>query len=420
MRRSHHGFTLVELLVVITILGILMALIIPVVNTVREQARQTVCMSNQKQIATALLAYDVAKRHLPGVVNVTGSPVTVAINDSSSGTSTVPEGNQAVTVEYSWAAAIFPHLDKDNLYSALISGKIDTEFIEINHQTSPGCPDQYRAGGVLNLGNERVNVLVCPDDPRSSDPSQITYGFPAYQSVTTTTGTTTTTTVIQSSTSSVTFSHGAAISYSVNDGFFVSYTPNFTSSASTAGIPPIDRFSITQSPPTVSNLKSRPSSTYPRGQSVSTSTTIMLGERTNRDAYVPIGGTTSAGYYSVGSGGVGYGYFAGKWTDTPQTYGPISAYYSGDTGNYPPLVTFAYPQYDYGLPANGPPPTGIPWPQLTFHWPLTTETPPAGFPAGGPLPISPYIMVSTHPNKVVVTFFDGHSQIVNADTTYPQ
>ncbi len=47
------GFTLIELLVVIAIIAILAAILFPVFAKAREKARQTACMSNQKQIALA-------------------------------------------------------------------------------------------------------------------------------------------------------------------------------------------------------------------------------------------------------------------------------------------------------------------------------------------------------------------------------
>ena len=61
MYRSNRGFTLVELLVVITIIGVLLALLIPAVNMVREEGRQTVCLNNQMQIGKAILTYESAK-----------------------------------------------------------------------------------------------------------------------------------------------------------------------------------------------------------------------------------------------------------------------------------------------------------------------------------------------------------------------
>ncbi len=55
MRRS--GFTLIELLVVIAIIAILAAILFPVFARAREKARQSSCLSNMKQLATASLMY---------------------------------------------------------------------------------------------------------------------------------------------------------------------------------------------------------------------------------------------------------------------------------------------------------------------------------------------------------------------------
>jgi prepilin-type N-terminal cleavage/methylation domain-containing protein len=71
MDREHKaptGFTLVELLVVIGIIAVLLTLLLPALTKARETARRAQCLSNQKQIATAILMYESSRKTLPGPV----------------------------------------------------------------------------------------------------------------------------------------------------------------------------------------------------------------------------------------------------------------------------------------------------------------------------------------------------------------
>src|SRR5437868_10438570 len=54
---NKRGFTLIELLVVIAIIAILAAILFPVFAQAREKARQTTCLSNEKQMGLALMQY---------------------------------------------------------------------------------------------------------------------------------------------------------------------------------------------------------------------------------------------------------------------------------------------------------------------------------------------------------------------------
>ena len=97
-RRVQSGFTLVELLVVITIIGMLMALLMPAVQAAREAARKTTCQNNVRQLATGALAYESTWQRFPGFVN------TVGLADKSNG----PNAH--------WLVPLFPHMSRNDLW----------------------------------------------------------------------------------------------------------------------------------------------------------------------------------------------------------------------------------------------------------------------------------------------------------------
>ena len=105
-RKRLKGFTLVELLVVITIIGILIALLLPAVQAAREAARRAQCSNHLKQIALAVHNYHDVHRAFPdGGKNEVDSPAT--------GTNCCAPYNRG---EWSWPYQILPFMEQKPVY----------------------------------------------------------------------------------------------------------------------------------------------------------------------------------------------------------------------------------------------------------------------------------------------------------------
>ena len=129
--RRRLGFTLIEMLIVVSIIVILIALLLPAVQASREAARRTQCSNNLMQLGIAMGSY--ASTHSvfpPGVVNDTG-PIR-----------NLPEG-----YHHSWVVQILPYFGQQNTYN------------HFDLKESVYDPANDTVAGI------RIATLLCPSSP---------------------------------------------------------------------------------------------------------------------------------------------------------------------------------------------------------------------------------------------------------------
>jgi len=160
-RRVPTAFTLVELLVVITIIGILIALLLPAVQAAREAARRAQCVNNLKQITLAIHNYATGLNVFPpgGI-----SPTVVGKNGWKR------PGLPDFSTDFTWPTQILPYLEQQNVYNLYdFKQRPVTEVNALARSTAVMtyvCPDDrlqineprpgQLGGGTTGVGNWKV------------------------------------------------------------------------------------------------------------------------------------------------------------------------------------------------------------------------------------------------------------------------
>ena len=139
-RPDRLGFTLIELLVVIAIIAILIGLLLPAVQKVREAAARLQCQNNLKQIGLGMLNYESAQGGLP-------PPATTG---STAGAPYYP-------YQHSWSAALLPYIEQTatfNLYNYKANWNDPSNYTAIRTPMKlfncPSTPSQPRSDALIS------------------------------------------------------------------------------------------------------------------------------------------------------------------------------------------------------------------------------------------------------------------------------
>jgi len=145
--RSRRGFTLIELLVVIAIIAILIALLVPAVQKVREAAARTQCRNNLKQIGLAMHNYHSANKCFPPGFNSRA-----AFTDGPS-----------LGPGWGWGAYLLPYIEQTGLYNQIDFTRDIADPANLRARTTSLaiflCPSDSPAGPTVTVRDGAGNPI---------------------------------------------------------------------------------------------------------------------------------------------------------------------------------------------------------------------------------------------------------------------
>ena len=164
-RSMPDGFTLVELLVVVAIIGVLVAMLLPAVQAARESARRSQCLNNLRQLGAAMLAYESQWDSF--------APGTCYHNGTENGNSPDTTLNQPTSLYDNWVIEILPFIDDAALYN------------QFNHNqpiSSNSATASLSGGTMCNAAARAVLLpfMLCPSDSYNRRPFKGSTGTMTY------------------------------------------------------------------------------------------------------------------------------------------------------------------------------------------------------------------------------------------------
>jgi prepilin-type N-terminal cleavage/methylation domain-containing protein len=156
---GRRGFTLIELLVVIAIIAILIGLLLPAVQKIREAANRMSCSNNLHQLAIACHNYHDVNGDLPPAVQMWSTAVNrTLVNYSGDPLAPPPSLNFGPN----WIVLLLPFIEQDNLYNSVANS--------ISQYKSNGN-SAWRA-----IRGQKIKTLMCPSDNAANAPQYVGAG----------------------------------------------------------------------------------------------------------------------------------------------------------------------------------------------------------------------------------------------------
>lgn len=144
-QKPRRAFTLIELLVVIAIIAILIGLLLPAIQKVRETSSRMTCANNMKQLALATLNFEGTFRKLP-----------LGKHGAASTTQTLAIGTQSGVL-----VQILPYIEQENLFKGF-----KPELYTANSNTGSVSWLNFDAPNTYSLARTKIKMFLCPsDDP---------------------------------------------------------------------------------------------------------------------------------------------------------------------------------------------------------------------------------------------------------------